>query len=98
MKDEIERIKARLNKERVIECEPMMIPKCWVCKDKGLVHYSKQIRDVSYDFAYRCSCKAGQDSSHHIPTVPLPFAQKVALENYRYYAKEFGDELYLEYK
>lgn len=98
MKDEIQRIKDRLSKERIIECEPMMIPKCWVCKDKGLVHYTKQIRDISYDFAYRCSCKKGQALSTHIPQVPEAFAQKTAIANYRYYAKEFGDELHLEYR
>ena len=98
MKDEILRIKERINEEKIIECQALKIPRCWVCKDDGLVYYSKEIGDISYDFAYRCTCKIGQINGNSIPTVPRAFAEKVALENYRYYAKEFGDELYLEYK
>lgn len=98
MKDEIQRIKDRLSKERIIECEPLMIPKCWVCKDKGLVPYSKIIRNIPYDFTYRCSCKRGQALSDRIPTVPGDFAESLAIGNYRYYAREFGAELHLEYR
>ena len=43
MKDEILRIKERINEEKIIECQALKIPRCWVCKDDGLVYYSKEI-------------------------------------------------------
>lgn len=98
MKDELQKIKKMIMEERIIECEPLKIPKCWICKDHGLVYYSKQIGAISYDFAYKCTCKRGQINSDSIPTVPRAFGEKVAMENYRYFSKEFQNQLHLEYK
>ena len=85
MKDELQKIR-----NSIIECEPLPTPKCWICKDNGMVYYEKVDQNISYDFAYRCNCKAGQISSDRIPTVPKEFAEKIAIENYRYFSKEFS--------
>lgn len=62
-------------------------PKCWICKDQAMVFYEKRINNISYDFAYRCTCKLGGISSDKIPQVPREFAEKVAQENYKSYLK-----------
>ena len=34
-------------------------PKCWICKDEGLIIYKKEYMGITYDMACRCSCKEG---------------------------------------
>ena len=57
--------------------------KCWICKDNGLVFYSKFIDNIEYEFAYKCTCLLGQKSSSTIITVPDIVAENLALENYK---------------
>lgn len=58
------------------------IPKCWVCKDSGLVPYSKYKDKIEYEFAYKCICLSGQDMSPRLITVPSFLAKNLATENY----------------
>lgn len=58
-------------------------PRCWICKDEGMVFYERVIGGIPYDFAYRCRCKAGQASSDRIRTVPEGYAEELALRNFR---------------
>ena len=56
--------------------------KCWICKDQGMVFFSKYEHAIEYEFAYRCTCLKGQTSSKRIMTVPLVLAENIAMENY----------------
>lgn len=58
---------------------------CWICKDSGMVFYEEVFFNISYSFAYRCSCKRGQISSESIKTVPESFGERMARENLEKY-------------
>lgn len=77
MKDKLEEIK-----ESNRDYKSASNPKCWICKDSGMVFYNKLIRGISYDFSYRCKCKTGQSSSQKIKTVPKEYGEKIALNNF----------------
>ena len=75
--------------------------KCWICKDSGLVIYSKFKDDLEYEFAYKCTCVLGQRASSNIITVPDIVAENLALENYKNFESieiERFPELILEAK
>lgn len=82
MKDNMQALK-----NSTIKHPSLSPPRCWICKDHGMVFYSKIIYKVSYDFAYKCTCKLGQISSDRIPQVPTEYAEKTAKENYKSYLK-----------
>lgn len=56
--------------------------KCWICKDSGMVFFNKYKYGIPYEFAYRCTCILGQNSSSKIMTVPDVLAENIAVENY----------------
>lgn len=36
------------------------IPHCWICMDKGVILYHKQVGDIKAEYAARCTCQAGE--------------------------------------
>lgn len=38
------------------------VPRCFICYDHGVVYYKEQIGGISYDYAARCYCRAGETS------------------------------------
>lgn len=38
-------------------------PACFICTDRGLVFYQEQQGQLLYEFAARCTCRAGQQRS-----------------------------------
>lgn len=57
-------------------------PKCWICKDEGMVFYKENYNGLDYEFAAKCKCKLGQISSSSIMTVIDELAEKMAMKNY----------------
>lgn len=57
--------------------------KCWICKDQGLVFFTKYKYGIAYEFAYRCTCMEGQKSGNKIMAVPSILAENIAIENYK---------------
>lgn len=57
-------------------------PKCWVCKDSGLLTFEKKINGLHYEFAARCTCIAGQRMSNRIKNIDNSLAEVFAMENY----------------
>lgn len=62
-------------------------PKCWICKDAGMVFYNKTEYGYEYEFAYRCNCILGQVSSSRIMTLSSALGETLAMENYSEYQK-----------
>lgn len=58
------------------------LPKCWICKDGGMVFYNKTFKNIDYEYAARCKCKLGQEASSSIMTVIEELAEKMAMKNY----------------
>ncbi|MCG8400024.1 MAG: hypothetical protein MJA84_00335 [Firmicutes bacterium] len=46
--------------KRVKEEEDQM-PACFICYDRGMVHYKEQIGDKTYEYVARCICQSGQN-------------------------------------
>lgn len=63
-------------------------PKCWICKDQGMVLYNKTHNGIQYEFASKCKCKLGQVSSSSIMTVIDDLAEKMAMKNYLDFTSE----------
>lgn len=63
--------------------EKTKIPKCWICKDIGLVFYLKKENRLEYEMAASCKCKAGLKNSKRIPIVSDPIAKWIAESNFK---------------
>lgn len=44
-------------------------PECFICNDKGIVHYQAQEMNGLYQFTARCVCKAGDERKEAYPLV-----------------------------
>lgn len=56
--------------------------KCWICNDNGIVIEEIMHKNLSYEIAYRCSCKEGLKSSDSIAVVDHKMAERLAMDNY----------------
>lgn len=74
-------------------------PKCWACRDKGIVEYQIQRFMGIYNFLARCTCPEGLKWPSKIPLLDqCDYAPKIeCLErrNKEFYKKHFGEQLTL---
>lgn len=66
-------------------------PKCWICKDDGLVIYQQKINEISYEFAARCRCSKGLNYGERIPIVDEQFAELVAEGNFKRFRERYPE-------
>ena len=57
-------------------------PKCWICKDEGMIIYEKFYNNRLYEMASRCRCKRGLRTSERIPMIGEELGERLAFENY----------------
>jgi hypothetical protein len=67
--------------------------KCWICKDQGMIIYSRDYRGIDYEMAARCSCIKGQQLGERIPIISEGLAIKFADANYNKYKESSSQTL-----
>ncbi len=64
------------------------MPKCWICKDEGVVFYYKKSNEIKYEFIARCKCLKGVNSGGAIPVISEEFAREMAEVNFKKFSKK----------
>ena len=68
------------------------VPRCWICKDEGLVYYYKKENGFEYEMVASCKCKEGLEYSNAALEVSSSLAEWVAETNLKNW-KENNPEL-----
>jgi len=68
------------------------IPKCWICRDLGIIVYQKEAFGRLYDTAISCVCKKGQENPGFMARIRDDMAEVVAEDNFKNWAKYFPEE------
>lgn len=59
--------------------------KCWICRDQGMIIYSREHHGIDYEMAAKCKCIKGQQLGDRIPTIAEGLAIEFAEGNYEKY-------------
>lgn len=67
------------------------LPKCWICKDQGLVFFNMKVAGRMYEKVLRCSCIKGQDTSERVAVISYDFAERVDKDNLMKFHERFPE-------